>query len=145
MTTEGINDLREYIYGLKQTRAKASLLEDSFRRFAVKFEGATGIRVVGTGGDEGFAANDRLPAEAFQMTTEALSNIHRHTQARRAQVTLNLQKNSLILQIENESDDEVLEISFSPSSISERADALGGSTGVLWQQGRTIVKVEVPL
>ena len=129
MTTGRINELRDYIYGLKQTRAKAPL-EDSIR-FAGKFEGATGTRVAVTVGDEGFAANDRLPAEVFQMTTEALRNIHRRTQARRAQVTLNFQSNSVILQVENESDDVVSETGFSPTSISERAE--------------TIAKVEVAL
>ena len=92
MTSEGINELREYVYGLKQTPANATRLEDSIRRFAGKFEGATGIRVEVAGGNEGFAANDRLTAEVFQMTTEALSNIHRHTQARSAQVTLESSK-----------------------------------------------------
>ncbi len=97
------------------------------------------------GGNDGFAANDRLTAEVFQMTTEALSNIHRHTQARSAQVTLNLQSHNLILQVENESDRDAGPVYFSPSSISERADALGGSAEVLWREGRTILKVEVPL
>jgi signal transduction histidine kinase len=145
MTTEGINELREYVYGLKQAPASATRLEDSIRRFAGKFEGATGIRVDVSGENEGFAANDRLTAEVFQMTAEALSNIHRHTHARSAQVKLNLQSNNLILQVENETGSVAEPIHFSPGSISERADALGGSTEVLWAEGRTILRVAVPL
>lgn len=145
MTTEGITELREYVYGLRQTPANATRLADSIRRFAGKFEGATGIRVDVEGGNDGFAANDRLTAELFQMTAEALSNIHRHTHARSAQVSFNLQSNNLILQVANETEYDAGPIEFSPSSISERADALGGTTEVLWQRGRTIVRVEVPL
>jgi len=145
MTTEGINELREYVYGLKQTPASATRLEDSIRRFAGKFEGATGIRVEVSGGNDAFAANNRLTAEVFQMTAEALSNIHRHTQARSAQVSLNLHRNNLILQVENETNGAAEPVHFSPGSISERADALGGSTEVLWRDGRTILKVAVPL
>lgn len=145
MTTEGINELREYVYGIKQTPANATRLADSIRRFAGKFEGATGIRVDVTGGSDAFSANDRLTAEVFQMTTEALSNIHRHTQSRSAQIKLNLHSNNLVLQVENETDTDVEPARFSPASISERADALGGTTEVFWLQGRTILKVEVPL
>jgi signal transduction histidine kinase len=145
MTTEGINELREYVYGIKQTPANATRLADSIRRFAGKFEGATGIRVDVAGGSDAFSANDRLTAEVFQMTAEALSNIHRHTQSRSAQVSLNLQSNNLVLQIENESEPDAEPVRFSPASISERADALGGTTEVFWRHGRTILKVEVPL
>jgi len=145
MTTEGINELRGYIYGLKQTPANATRLADSIRRFAGKFEGATGIRVDVAGGNDGLAPNDRLTAEVFQITTEALSNIHRHTHARSAQITLSLDSNNLILQVENESDNGRRPTDFTPSSISERANSLGGTTEVSWQQGRTILRVEVPL
>jgi signal transduction histidine kinase len=79
------------------------------------------------------------------MTTEALSNIHRHTQSRSVHVLLNLDNNNLVLQVENETDLEAGRIQFSPSSIVERADALGGTTEVFWQEGRTVLMVEVPL
>jgi signal transduction histidine kinase len=145
MTAEGINELREYVYGLKQTTESSTRLADSIRRFAGKFENATGIRVDVDGGIEAIATNDRLTTEVFQMTTEALSNIHRHTQARSAQVIVNVQRNNLILRVENETDRDVGPVRFKPISISERADALGGSTEVLWHEGLTILQVEVPL
>ena len=50
-----------------------------------------------------------------------------------------------ILQVENDTNDAAEPIHFSPGSISERADALGGSTEVLWTEGRTILRVAVPL
>ena len=128
MTDEGINELREYVYGLKQTTESSTRLADSIRRTAGKFENATGIRVDVDGGIEAIATNDRLTTEVFQMTTEALSNIHRHTQARSAQVIVNVQRNNLILRVENETDRDVGPVRFKPISISERADALGGST-----------------
>lgn len=145
MTSEGIDELRQYINGLRHSAASEAGLADSIRRFAAKFEDATGVHVDVVNGCGEFAANDRLNAELFQMTAEALSNVHRHTQARKAQVTLDLQDNNLILRVENEVADEVYPAPFNPVSICERAEALGGRTEVFWPMGKTVVRVEVPL
>jgi signal transduction histidine kinase len=81
----------------------------------------------------------------FQMAAEALSNVHRHTQARSALVLLNLAGNTIRLQVENERGKHVEAVHFTPRSISERAEALGGRTEVLVEEDRTVLRVEVPL
>jgi signal transduction histidine kinase len=145
MTADGIDELRQYVSGLKQSRSGDTRLADSIRRFASKFENATGIHVKVLDNTEGLAGNDRLTSEMFQMAAEALSNVHRHTQARSALVLLNLAGNTIRLQVENERGKDVEAVQFTPRSISERAEALGGRTEVLSEEDRTVLRVEVPL
>ena len=145
MTAEGIDELRQYVSGLKQSRTNGTHLAESIRRFAAKFEQATGIHVKVVDETGGFVGNERLTSEMFQMAAEALSNVHRHTQARSARVGLCLAGNVVRLQVENELAGEVEPPLFTPGSITDRAEALGGTTAVLTREGRTVLRVEVPL
>jgi signal transduction histidine kinase len=145
MTSDGIDELRQYVSGLKQSRSGDTRLADSIRRFATKFEHATGIHVKVTDHTEGFVGNDRLTSEMFQMAAEALSNVHRHTQARSARVALNLEGNLIRLQVENDRGKGSDPGKFTPGSISDRAEALGGRTEVVLEDDRTVLRVEVPL
>ena len=145
MTGEGIDELRQYVSGLKQSRTNGTHLAESIGRFASKFEQATGIHVKVVDETGGFVGNDRLTSEMFQMAAEALSNVHRHTEARSARVWLSLAGNAVCLQVENEVAADVEPPRFSPGSITDRAEALGGTTRVLSAEGRTVLRVEVPL
>jgi signal transduction histidine kinase len=145
MTTEGIDELRQYVSGLKQSRTNGTYLAESIRRFAAKFEQATGIHVKVVDETGGFVGNERLTSEVFQMAAEALSNVHRHTQARSARVCLSLTGNVVRLQVENELIGDLKPPNFSPGSITDRAEALGGTTKVLAADDRTVLRVEVPL
>jgi signal transduction histidine kinase len=144
MTEEGIKELREYVGDLKHTSAANTRLIDSIRRFTKTFEGGTGIRVGITDDSGGLKMNDRLAAEIFQMTAEALSNVHRHTRSRTAQVRVALANNSLELTVENDIVGEP-PAPFTPLSIFERAEALGARSEILNLYEKTLVKVEVPL
>lgn len=144
MTSEGIDELRRYIFGLRESSSTESRLVDSIRRFAERFERATGIRVDVIDESPDLAANDRLIAEVFQMAAEGLSNVHRHTDSRNAQIRLGVLEDSLILRIENEVKEGFC-LPFQPTSLCERSEALGGRTEVQCPQGRTVVRVEVPL
>jgi signal transduction histidine kinase len=145
MTAEGIDELRHYVSGLKQSRTNGTHLSESIRRFAAKFEQATGIHVKVVDETGGFVGNERLTSEMFQMAAEALSNVHRHTQARSARVFLSLAGNNVRLQVENEWTGDPEPPRFSPGSITDRAEALGGATNVMSVEGRTVLRVEVPL
>src|SRR5688572_17097783 len=144
MTREGIDELRNYVGDLKQTHQEATPLVDSIRRFADKFESATGIHVEILDGAGGLTMNDRLAAEVFQMTAEALSNVHRHTGSRHAKVQLRLLDGSLELRVENDVTGDA-PAPFTPVSIFERAEALGARTEIALTNGKTLVTVEVPL
>jgi len=145
MTSEGIDELRQYVMGLKQSTNGEACLADSIRRYALKFESATGIHVKVVDDTGGFVGNGRLTSEVFQMAAEALSNVHRHTQARSARVALSLASDTIRLQVENEQGSNGAPAQFTPGSISDRAEALGGRTRVLSEEGRTVLTVEVPL
>ena len=143
MTKEGVEELREYVFGLRNLPEDQLRLSDWIRQFSTKFEEATGIHVNVVDDACSLTMSDRLSIELFQMTTEALSNIHRHTEARVADVRLSMSDNRLELSIENDSSETPR--AFRPSSIVERADALGARTEILWPAGKTLVRVEVPL
>jgi len=144
MTREGVNELRNYVGDLKEEHLEATPLVDSIRRFADKFESGTGIHVEVMDGAGGLAMNDRLAAEVFQMTAEALSNVHRHTASRNAKVQLRIVDGSLELRVENDINGEA-PAPFTPISIFERAEALGARTEIACSNGKTLVTVEVPL
>jgi signal transduction histidine kinase len=144
MTQDGVQELRQYVNGLRNFRGDETMLVDSIRRFSGKFESATGIHVDVVDNACGLTMNDRLSAEVFQLTAEALSNVHRHTHSRNAQVRLFLAENRLELSVENDASG-ALPAAFRPSSIIERAEALGARAEILWPEGKTLVRVEVPL
>jgi signal transduction histidine kinase len=144
MIEDGIKELRRYVGDLKHTSGTDTSLIDSIRRLTKQFEGGTGIRVDITDDSCGLKMNDRLAAEVFQMTAEALSNVHRHTRSRTARVRLVMANNSLELMVEN----DVVGASpgkFRPVSIVERAEALGARSEIFRSDKKTLVKVEVPL
>jgi len=145
MTADGIDELRQYVSGLKRTRSGDARLADSIRRFASKFDQVTGIHVTVTDNTGNFVGNEKLTSEMFQMAAEALSNVHRHTDARSAAVTLNLGRGSIQLEVENERQGEPGPEPFMPESISGRAETLGGKTDVIFEERRTVLRVEVPL
>jgi signal transduction histidine kinase len=145
MTADGIDELRQYVTGLKQSKSGDVRLSDSIRRFASKFDQVTGIHATVTDNTGNFVGNERLTSEVFQMAAEALSNVHRHTDARSAAVTLNLGRGAIQLEVENERFGPPGPAPFMPQSISERAETLGGRTDVVFEEGRTVLRVEVPL
>jgi signal transduction histidine kinase len=143
MTGEGVQELRQYVSGLRNPPAGETMLVDVIRRFSTRFEGVTGIRVDVVDNSCGLTMKDWLAAEVFQMTAEALSNIQRHTHARKVEVRLSRTESNLELSVENDSNE--VPSQFRPKSILERAEALGARTEVLWPSGKTLVRVEVPL
>ncbi|MFC3108593.1 sensor histidine kinase [Undibacterium arcticum] len=88
---------------------------------------------------------DRLAAEVFQVVSEGMSNIRKHTSARRGFVKLKCANGWLNIQIENEClGAQATE--FMPRSIAERAAALGGKAYVeQGSSGGTAVHIEIPV
>jgi signal transduction histidine kinase len=145
MAQEGVEELRQYVYGLRTTKARGDVLVESLLRYAAKFEAVTGIRVSVVNRLDSTDINDRLAGEIFMMASEALSNVHRHTTATSVSLTVecNLEGN-IAVRIENEARD-ASKGEFIPRSITERAESLGGRTLVSRANGRTVVQIEIPL
>jgi signal transduction histidine kinase len=138
-----VTQLRHYLDGLKSDESEPGVLFPSIRRFASKYSSATGIAVELSGAED-LKINDRLAAEAFQMIAEGLSNVRRHTGARTAKIDLGCQDGHLILKIAN-NNSESEKIVFKPVTITERAQALGGTAQVYTDAGNTTVEVRIPL
>lgn len=87
---------------------------------------------------------DRFTAEVLHIVREGLSNICRHTAAKRGSVRLRCSLRRLRIEIDNEGCGTPR--AFQPRSISARAAALGGSAWVRQGPlGSTMVCVEIPL
>jgi signal transduction histidine kinase len=146
MAREGVEELREYVYDLRKSRDKGDILLNSLLRYASKFETVTGIRVSVVSRLDGGAINDRLAGEIFQMATEALSNVQRHTTATSVHLSVEQSpKGGVTVRIANKLADHQAAVLFLPKSIAERAESLGGHTQVTQDDGRTVVNIEIPL
>jgi signal transduction histidine kinase len=130
---------------LKAAEIKNGVLLPAVRRFAANYTAVTGITVQ-IKGDQNLQLNDRLAAEVFQMISEALSNIRRHTSAQQASVDIACDSSDLILRVMNENGDHAPQTSFRPKSIAERVAALGGHIAVYADDSnRTVVAIQIPL
>jgi signal transduction histidine kinase len=148
MRTElGLADLRRYVHGLKRDAdgGEESALAAAVWQYAEQFTTFYGVRVT-CEVEPGLVVGDRLSAEAFQIVREGLSNIHRHTAARAAVVRLSTRAGSLVVELENDAAGGPWPLApFTPRSIRERAEALGGKASVDLSSGRTLVRAEIPL
>ena len=143
--TEGeIQELRNYIGGLKRGEPSQDAFLPAVRHFAAKFSDATGLRVEVNSTDD-LRIYDRLAAELFQMIEEGLSNIRRHSRSSYAKVGISRQNGDLLLQLRNERRQGPEASSFTPRSIADRATALGGKTLVYKDNNETVVSVQIPL
>jgi signal transduction histidine kinase len=145
MAVNVIVELRDYA---RQARggqaADEPICLSALRRQAAQAQAAYGVDVrIGIEGRIAFG--DRLTAEVLHIVREGISNVCRHTAAKRAAVLLRCGERALRIEISNEHGGKP-PAPFRPRSISERAQALGGSAFV--REGRfndTIVCVEIPL
>ncbi|WP_223469019.1 GAF domain-containing sensor histidine kinase [Massilia soli] len=97
------------------------------------------------GEHERLGINDRLGAEVFQLVSEGMSNIRRHTLAARGSVSMRRSMGWLHIRIENEGSG-TRPAPFVPRSISERAASLGGYAYVAsGDDGATAVNIDIPV
>jgi signal transduction histidine kinase len=144
MVNQELQSLREIVSGLRSRRShEEALLERAVRRQAARFARLFGMDVqVRTHGD--LRMSRHLSGELFHMVSEALSNVRRHTHARRATVTL-AGGDDVVLEVVNESlPDESCPVAFEPHSLTERAADLGGSVEVDITAEGTTVRVRIP-
>jgi signal transduction histidine kinase len=146
LTIQGIADLRHFAGEIKTgEHTRSVLILPSLRRFASKFSTATGIKVRVDAKDD-MIINDRLAAEIFQMVTEGLSNVRRHTTAQAARAEITIDDVNLILRIENENRNGCAPVLFHPRSLADRAISLGGQLSVSINDDHlTVVTIQIPL
>lgn len=145
VTASEVTGLRRYVGGLKDGGEGRDGLAAALGRYTEQFQENYGIDVqLDIRG--GVHVTDRLAAELIQMVHEGLRNVWKHTEATRCVVTLETESGNLLLSIEN---DGAAAAPFTPRSISERAEALGGHARVGVERGtdgsHTAVRVRIPL
>ena len=146
MATKELITMREVISGLRGAPGSGgAMLSNAVRRQASRFGQLFGIAVVvEIEGD--MPVSRRIAGELFHIVAEGLSNIRRHTKARRAWIKLSAADGLLVLGIRNETDpNEHAVIDFTPVSLSERAAALGGDVEIEHGPSSTTVTVRVPI
>ena len=146
MATKELTTMREVISGLRGAPGSGgAMLSNAVRRQASRFGQLFGITVVvEIEGD--MPVSRRIAGELFHIVAEGLSNIRRHTKARRAWIKLSAADGLLVLSIRNEIDPNDSAVAdFTPVSLSERAAALGGHVEVDHDTTRTTVTVRVPI
>lgn len=147
MTVEEIAGLRGFVRGLKDGDNRADNFVSAVRRFASQFAQNYDLDVkVESKGD--FRVNDRLAAELIRIVHEGLSNVRKHSSAATSKITLERADRYLRISIENDDPraEDVARAPFTPRSITERAEELGGHVEVeRTTDARTLVRVEIPL
>ena len=147
MTVNEVNGLRGFVRDLKDSDGQGDSFLSAVRRFAAQFADNYDLDIQVESKGE-INVNDRLAAELIRIVHEGLSNVRKHTAATTSKITLERAGSSLQLCIENDNAraDGKPRVAFIPSSITERAEELGGHVRVeRSHEGRTVVKVEIPL
>ncbi len=147
MTQESIAELRGYVRVLGgRPRRRAGDLASALRRQIGRFEAFYGLKVDLTLSCAD-APGEWLAEEIAQMVAESLSNIGRHTAARRVAVALATAERELVLRIVDDGGGrEAAWRSFTPVSLTLRANRLGGRVEVApHADGGTEVRIAIPL
>jgi len=146
MASMTIRDLRGYATALREKAPMSgNALMAAVREQAERFNRFYGVEVE-VQADSEMRVGAQVAAEAFRIISEGLSNVLRHTSARKAFVRVHARDGWLQLAIGNESGPSGgSPRSFTPRSINERALSLGGTSFVEnSEDGHTIVHVSIP-
>lgn len=145
MATLTVDDLRRYIDRLSGRAPAApeqelmARLQEQQRRYRDYHGMNVELRT-----PEKLELSEEVAGEAYRVVSEALSNVFRHTRAREAFVDLQCDGTTLSIEVGNDSSQKT-EASFTPRSITERANSIGGKVLVRRNMGRDVVRVTVPL
>lgn len=147
MTESTIQDLRRYVTNLREDKLLAGeSLVNSIKEQADHFKRFYGIDVE-VKFDEEIRVNSRIASSVLQIFAEGLSNILRHTRAKKSYLSIHCEDKNMQLEIANEPPSNAKNnVHFTPRSINARAVSLGGSSKVINDaQGYTVVQVNIPL
>lgn len=147
-TGSEIADMRQLISGLSDKGGGGhDSLPASLRRQSARYSELFGIAVeIGAEGE--LRLSRSLAREILHMVSEGLSNICRHTQARKARIDLRQQAGRFEVRIANDLGAGASPPrSFVPRSLCERSAALGGSVAVdpCDAGACTVITISIPL
>ena len=141
MSTGVIGDMRQFAHRFKNGRQSEPELLIALRRQMNQVRSFYDI-AVSFDASRAPVIHDRMAAEVFQIVTEGVSNICKHTHARSAQVRLAVDDSQLAIDISNPC--EQAPLAFLPKSIAERVRSLGGTLTVDAAPDMTCLRIRVP-
>jgi signal transduction histidine kinase len=146
MANMTIHDLRSY----KDTLREKSLMRGEVLMSAIKNQGERLHRFYGIQVNFSGSVDPNLPGNiaeaAFQIVKEGLSNILRHTNSKKAMISISENENNLYVEIGNETDASFPTSQFMPKSIFERVKIFNGEALVHTNlDGFTVVRIKIPL
>jgi signal transduction histidine kinase len=144
MCTEVIGDMRQFADRFRNGRREEPELLIALRRHAGKVRSFFDVDVT-LDAQHAPPISDRMAAEVFQVISEGLSNICKHTHARSAGVRMALEEGQLAIDIANPVEGGRPCKPFLPLSIAERVAALGGQLAVEPAARQTVLRVRLPL
>jgi signal transduction histidine kinase len=145
MATLTVDDLRGYVNRLRERSQRDTQLLAQVDEQKRRYGAFHGINVE-VRADKALTVSSATGVEAYQVVCEALSNVVRHTSAKRAFVDLRCDGDMLAIEVGNDSPKHATTPPFIPRSITERAMSLGGKVQVrLNKEGQDVVKVTIPL
>jgi signal transduction histidine kinase len=144
MSTDVIGDMRQFAQRFKNGRQSEPELLIALRRQMNQVRSFYDINVTFEAAQAPLI-HDRMAAEVFQIVTEGVSNICKHTHARNALVRLAEEDGQLAIDISNPCDGAAVPASpFTPRSIAERVRALGGHLAIDITVQQTCLRIRVP-
>ncbi|MGH7776224.1 MAG: PAS domain S-box protein [Candidatus Dormibacterales bacterium] len=143
-----IQDLRNYIFGLRPGILADRELEQALRKLAADFEEEAGVTTVVDVDLRLSAELSNHAGDLVQVASEALSNVARHAGAMTCRLTLHREDGSAVLEVEDDGrgfDPRAPSLGQGLRNFRERAAALGGEVSISSQAGEgTTVQVRIP-
>jgi signal transduction histidine kinase len=139
-----VDALRGFVQSLRdgQPSPRFDALETAIQRLAERYAAVSGMKVEFRTAAP-LALNDRLAAEVFQMVSEGLSNIRRHTDATAVVIRLRCEGGRMCLSMTDNGGASAE--AFRPRSLDDRARALGGTMQRRQMEGQAVMEIQVPL
>jgi signal transduction histidine kinase len=147
-----IRDLRNYIFGLEPGVLAERQLGKALEDMVEEFQHRTGVVAIAEIDPDAAAALSQDAGEMVQLVREALSNVSRHAAAATCRVSLNLDPDANVVQLEVDDDGR----GFDPAvgrgagrglgNLKARTARLGGRAEIVSVPGEgTTVRVAIPL
>lgn len=140
-----IGDMRDFAQRFRSGRQEEAELLIALRRQLRQVETFYGLDVM-LEVQADSVINDRMAAEVFQIVTEGISNICKHTRARTAGVVVEDEGGVLAIDIFNPAAvPGQTPAPFTPRSIAERVQGLGGKLEVEADGRQTLLRIRIPI
>jgi len=140
-----IGDMRDFAQRFRSGRQEEAELLIALRRQLRQVETFYGLDVMLEVHADS-VINDRMAAEVFQIVTEGISNICKHTRARTAGVVVEDEGGVLAIDIFNPAAVAgQAPAPFTPRSIAERVQGLGGKLEVAADGRQTLLRIRIPI